>query len=294
MRGARVIVAGMAALGLVSAGTAEAEIGGRGMGVAGGLATGAVQGVAGDVSALAKVCAVAEMRAAGADLRIDGVASGDAGAADGGRSGAMMRDGLTADGAMMPGFAETGGVAFMVPSCEAVGVENATVPADASRMAEAGGSGCGEAAMSCGYGAASAERAAGTVMAEAGVATVGARQQADGVEQETPRGVIRFEKALYDFGKIQEADGAVSYEFVFTNEGKAPLVIARIETSCACTKAAFSKKPVPPGKEGRIKVTYDPKKQAGTFYKAIQVFSDSADPRLIVTIRGEVVPDRKK
>ncbi len=108
-------------------------------------------------------------------------------------------------------------------------------------------------------------------------------------KEKTDQAVLTFERTSYDFGKIGEKDGVVSVEFGFVNEGTLPLVITRAETSCTCTKVSFSKKPVPPGKKGTITVTYDPKKQSGKFYKAIQIFSNGADKRLIVTIRGEVV-----
>ena len=97
-----------------------------------------------------------------------------------------------------------------------------------------------------------------------------------------------FEREAYDFGRISRKDGKVSCEFPFTNQGVAPLVITRIETSCTCTKGTFPKKPIVPGGSGTVTITYDPAQQKGVFFKAIQVYSNGEQRRLIVTVKGEV------
>lgn len=100
---------------------------------------------------------------------------------------------------------------------------------------------------------------------------------------------LTFDKSEADFGSIPEKGGKVSHNFGFVNKGKTPLVITKVITSCSCTKAEFPKKPVQPGERGSITVTFDPNKQVGVFYKAIQVFSNGEDKRLIVVIKGKVV-----
>lgn len=97
-----------------------------------------------------------------------------------------------------------------------------------------------------------------------------------------------FEREAYDFGRIARKGGKVSCEFPFINEGVAPLVITRIETSCTCTKGTFPKKPVAPGGSGTVMITYDPGQQKGVFFKAIQVYSNGEQRRLIITVKGEV------
>ncbi len=99
-----------------------------------------------------------------------------------------------------------------------------------------------------------------------------------------------FEVSEHDFGKISERAGKVSYDYVFENRGQGPLLILRVITACRCTKADFDKKPVQPGAKGHITVTYDPKKQSGVFYKAIQVYSNSPERRQIIILKGEVKP----
>ena len=93
----------------------------------------------------------------------------------------------------------------------------------------------------------------------------------------------------YDFGQIKENGGKQSGSISFKNSGNKPLVITKVMVSCRCINLDYPKKPVMPGGEGKITVTYDPKKQKGVFHKAIQVYSNDSTPRHIIFVKGEVV-----
>ena len=66
---------------------------------------------------------------------------------------------------------------------------------------------------------------------------------------------ITFDKEQHDFGKVNEGDGAVSYDFTFKNTGTAPLIIQDVKTTCGCTTPEWTKQPIRPGATGFIKVT---------------------------------------
>ena len=71
---------------------------------------------------------------------------------------------------------------------------------------------------------------------------------------------------------------------------------ARVITSCSCLKASFPKRPVPPGGQGVIRITYEPhKSEPGVFNKVIQVYSNSVDGRDVITVQGNSIdtPPRK-
>ncbi len=106
---------------------------------------------------------------------------------------------------------------------------------------------------------------------------------------EPSKAEITFAKTEHNFGTVPEKGNKVSYMFEFTNTGAHPLVITRISTTCRCVDYKFSKKPIPPGEKGEITVTYNPKKQDGVFYKVVQVFSNTAEERHLLTVRGEVI-----
>ncbi len=107
--------------------------------------------------------------------------------------------------------------------------------------------------------------------------------------QDNGRSALSFERTVWDFGVIEEVDGPVSYTFRFTNTGKTPVVLERVAVSCGCTTPEYTQKPVMPGAQGEIKVTFDPEDRPGTFIKDIQITSGAGRNRDEITIRGEVV-----
>lgn len=73
---------------------------------------------------------------------------------------------------------------------------------------------------------------------------------------------IKFEKTELDF-KYVEAGEVVQGSFVFTNEGKYPLVIYEVNTTCGCTVADYPKGEIAPGEQGTISVKYDSQGSSG-------------------------------
>lgn len=111
---------------------------------------------------------------------------------------------------------------------------------------------------------------------------------ADSVGMERPRGAaMRLLQAYHDFGDVPRRGGDLSYDFPFVNEGNVPLVVTRVVTSCSCIKATFPRRPVSPGGEGVIRVTYQPiKSEPGIFHKVIQIFSNAVEGLQVITVRG--------
>ena len=101
---------------------------------------------------------------------------------------------------------------------------------------------------------------------------------------------LAFDKTQHDFGKVNEGDGEVSYDFAFKNTGTAPLVIQHVQASCGCTTPEWTNQPVPPGKTGIIKVSYDVKGRPGAIDKTITVNSNESSTPVNLRIVGEVIP----
>ncbi|UMB54958.1 DUF1573 domain-containing protein [Lutibacter sp. A64] len=98
---------------------------------------------------------------------------------------------------------------------------------------------------------------------------------------------FEFEKEVIDYGKIeQNADGV--RVFKFTNTGKSPLIISRIQSSCGCTVPTKPKDPIMPGKTGEIEVKYATNRIGG-FNKTITIFSNATEPTKRVRIKGIVL-----
>ena len=103
------------------------------------------------------------------------------------------------------------------------------------------------------------------------------------------RAQLVFEPASHDFGSIREVDGKVSHTFTGTNRGERPVVLLDVVTSCGCTVPAFSQKPILPGQQTQITVTYDPANRPGGFIKELAVYSVERQKIATLTIEGTVV-----
>lgn len=102
--------------------------------------------------------------------------------------------------------------------------------------------------------------------------------------------VFKFVEETHDFGTVKEGP-SITYDFVFTNTGKEPLIIQDCKASCGCTTPDWTKAPVLPGQKGKISVTYNTQGRAGTFDKEIYIASNakSTEKRYVINIKGNVI-----
>lgn len=100
-------------------------------------------------------------------------------------------------------------------------------------------------------------------------------------------GKFKFEKETHDFGIVSEGDMAI-YEFVFKNSGDEPIIMTSVRASCGCTTPFFTKEPVMPGQEGKIKVQYNSSGRMGVFNKSITITSNAEPATKVLYIKGVV------
>lgn len=100
---------------------------------------------------------------------------------------------------------------------------------------------------------------------------------------------FKWVETTHDFGKIKEGE-PVDNKFVFENNGTAPLIISNVKPSCGCTVTDYTKEPVPPGKKGYVKATYNAARK-GAFNKTVRVTANIEGGSELLTIKGEVVSD---
>lgn len=79
----------------------------------------------------------------------------------------------------------------------------------------------------------------------------------------------------------------VTHEFVFINEGTAPLTIENARASCGCTTPKWTTDAVPPGGKGTLTATYN-MGHAGSFNKSITVTTKGAET-VVLYIKGNAV-----
>jgi hypothetical protein len=103
------------------------------------------------------------------------------------------------------------------------------------------------------------------------------------------QGVLKFAKETHDFGTVSEGKVA-TYDFEFTNDGNAPIIISNVTASCGCTTPFWTHEPVLPGNKGKISASYNSAGRPGPFTKTITVASNASNTSLVLTIRGTVNP----
>ena len=113
-------------------------------------------------------------------------------------------------------------------------------------------------------------------------------------EEVKPRikGEMKFEETRHDFGVFAQDTAVVSHDFVFTNVGKAPLIIHQASASCGCTVPEYTLEPVMPGEKGKITVTYNGKgRRPGIFRKSITIHNNGKQTPIRIYIEGEMIGD---
>lgn len=101
---------------------------------------------------------------------------------------------------------------------------------------------------------------------------------------------IKFDKQTYDFGTFTVNNPVQEATFNFTNEGKSPLVINQVVTSCGCTVATYTKKPIAPGQTGVVKVKYNGTGRFPSHIKKMITVRTNGVPEMVrLYIEGEMV-----
>ena len=111
-------------------------------------------------------------------------------------------------------------------------------------------------------------------------------KNADG--SDTAKAVIVFKEYEHNFGRVKEGE-KVNYTFSFENKGAGNLVILSALTSCGCTVPKYDKKPIAPGKGGKLEIRFDTSGREGMQVKTITVNSNSTLPVVILKITADVV-----
>ena len=100
--------------------------------------------------------------------------------------------------------------------------------------------------------------------------------------------IIKFKEKEHDFGKIIQGE-VVTYGFKFTNTGKKDLLIYKVRTSCGCTVSDYPKKPINPGEEGIINVTFNSKGRKGFQRKTVTVIANTEPNTSRIQIKSIII-----
>ena len=104
------------------------------------------------------------------------------------------------------------------------------------------------------------------------------------------KGEMKFEKTRHNFGVFALDTAILTYDFVFTNVGKSPLIIHQASASCGCTVPEYTLEPIMPGSKGKITVTYNGKgRRPGVFRKSITIHNNGKQTPVRIYIEGEMI-----
>lgn len=107
------------------------------------------------------------------------------------------------------------------------------------------------------------------------------------VAQDQPKAVA--DTLIHDFGVIPRGDLA-AHTFVLRNEGDAPLVIAQVRASCACTVVDHPNV-IAAGESGEIRIDLDTMLLTGPTSKRVMLYTNDPDsPRIDLTIKVDARP----
>lgn len=98
---------------------------------------------------------------------------------------------------------------------------------------------------------------------------------------------ISFDKTKYNFGNLKKNQVANVY-FKYKNKGKYSLIIEKINTTCGCTVANWSKEKLEVNTMDSLLISYDTSK-SGYFTKEIMVYSNSETSPDHIFIKGIVL-----
>lgn len=105
---------------------------------------------------------------------------------------------------------------------------------------------------------------------------------------------ITFKDTLFDYGRVIEGK-QVEASYRFTNTGKKPLILTRVEPSCGCTVAKdWPKDPISPGESGQINISFDSNGRTGSQKKIISVIANTYPSTTVLYLNGEVLGPEKK
>jgi hypothetical protein len=103
---------------------------------------------------------------------------------------------------------------------------------------------------------------------------------------------IAWETEFHEMGQVVQGD-TLSYDFVFTNTGKAPLIMHEYKAACDCTVPVLPAQPVLPGERGKVTLRYDTSNKQGRVSAAVVLYNNTPDRRSILRIVCDVQPKKR-
>ena len=106
------------------------------------------------------------------------------------------------------------------------------------------------------------------------------------VDASKPHPAVALDEEIHDFG-VFEKEQKGKYAFVVRNEGNASLALSMLDKSCSCTSVDISRTSVPPGRDARITIHWEPNNAGGSYQQAVEIgTNDPTRPRFQLRVKG--------
>lgn len=101
---------------------------------------------------------------------------------------------------------------------------------------------------------------------------------------------IRFDTCRLSVDTLNADDTPRTVSFCFRNVSRRSVTLTRVTTTCGCTVAKFGSKPLPPGGEDSIQLTFHPKNKQGEIFEEALVYTTLSEhsPIARLTLSGYV------
>ena len=103
-----------------------------------------------------------------------------------------------------------------------------------------------------------------------------------------PQSMLKFQSMIHNFGHIKEDGGEQLCRFFAINEGNNSIEVTKIETSCGCTSAQYTKGDIAPNEKFEVTVRFNPFNRPGRIDKHIYIIVSDSEAPIRLTIEGFV------
>jgi len=115
----------------------------------------------------------------------------------------------------------------------------------------------------------------------------GGKKIKDGIS--SGKAVIELDSTVANYGTFPKSVGTISTSFHFTNTGDADLVFLDVDYSCGCVLANYPLKPIKPGKNGEVIVSYRTQnKNPGEFVYKVYFAINGSPSNIVLEVRGNM------
>jgi hypothetical protein len=103
----------------------------------------------------------------------------------------------------------------------------------------------------------------------------------------------KLDEESYNFGTIIPGQ-PVAHDFILKNEGKDPLIIRKISTTCGCTASKPDKYEIKGGESSTLKCTFDSRGKTGKQFQTVTlILNDPLQSNLVLRFIGNVETNGK-